>query len=137
MSATGWRPIQGEIDITVGFFFLQFCQAHVCPIQKQSRGKSFMEHFLKKINFSLKGKVVVIQILMSCIDSFLVACTRLYTLLCPSVGRLVSRLVGRSVGQSVGWSVGPNFTFLFVLFLLSHIKSIKWFWVKLDHFKSF
>ena len=32
--------------------------------------------------------------------SFLVACTRLYKSLCPSVGR------------SVGWSVGHTFTFL-------------------------
>ena len=36
---------------------------------------------------------------------FLVACTRLYTPLSPSVGRSV----GRSVGQLVSWSVTPYF----------------------------
>ena len=46
-------------------------------------------------------------------DLFLVACTRLYTPLCPSVGRLV--------GRSVGWSVGPLFTFSAFLSVLSSL----------------
>ena len=39
---------------------------------------------------------------------FLVACTRLYNPLCPSVCRSVSPLVRRSVGSSVRWFVGPS-----------------------------
>ena len=54
---------------------------------------------------------------------FLVACTRLYTLLCPSVGRSVGRSVDRLVGQSVGPS---HFYFFFINFIsLSHLKSFK------------
>ena len=46
---TVWKPIQGKNDITLGFFgfFLQFGQFHMYTIQKQSRGKSFLEHFLR------------------------------------------------------------------------------------------
>ena len=31
--------------------FLKFCQAHMCTIQEPSRRKSFLERFLKKIDF--------------------------------------------------------------------------------------
>ena len=47
------------------------------------------------------------------------------------------RFVRRSVGRLVGWSVSHTLLFLFVLFLLTHFKSIRSFKVKLDHFKSF
>ena len=57
---------------------------------------------------------------------FLVACTRLYRPLCPSVGWyvgwLVSRLVGWLVGQLVGRS---HFTFFMILFLWRKIEN-KW-----------
>ena len=52
-------------------------------------------------------------------------CTRLYTLLCPSVGR--------SVGPSVGWSVAPHFTSFINFISLSHSKSFQG---KLSHSKS-
>ena len=50
--------------------------------------------------------------------TFLVASTRLYTPLCPSVHWLV------------GWLVGHILLFLFVLFLLTDFKSIRSFLVK-------
>ena len=61
---------QSRVRLTLQWVFSQFCQAHVCTIQEPSRGKSFLERFLKKIDFSPKGEVVVIQILVSCIESF-------------------------------------------------------------------
>ena len=61
---------QSRVRRTLLWVFVQFCQFHMCTIQEQSRGKSFLERFLKKIDFSPTGKVVVIQILVSCIDSF-------------------------------------------------------------------
>ena len=61
---------RSRVRTTLLWVFLQFCQFHMCTIQEQSRGKSFLERFLKKIDFSPTGKVVVMQILVSCIDSF-------------------------------------------------------------------
>ena len=59
---------QSRVRMTLLLFFLQFCRFHTCTIQEQSRGKSFLERFLKKMYFSPTGKLVVIQILVSCID---------------------------------------------------------------------
>ena len=61
---------QSRVRLTLQWFFSQFCQAHMCTIQLPSRGKSFLERFLKKFDFSSTGKVLVMQILVSCIDSF-------------------------------------------------------------------
>ena len=80
-----------------GFVFLQFCRFHMCTIQEQS----FLYRFLKKIEFSPTGKVVVMQILVSCINSFLVACTRLYIPLFLSIH------------PSLGWFFSP----ILILFL--------------------
>ena len=61
---------QSRVRTTLLWFSLQFCRFYMCTIQEQSRGKSFLERFLKKIDFSSTGKVVVMQILVNCIDSF-------------------------------------------------------------------
>ena len=50
---------------------------------------------------------------------FLVACTRLYTSLCPSVGRLVGWSVGRLVGRS-------HFTFFYDFISLTSLLLPKW-----------
>ena len=74
---------------------------------------------------------------------FLVACTRLYTPLCRSVGRSVGQSVGRLVGRSVGRSLtrsalpstllplpNPNTLcirtcfYFFAFFLVKHLNEI-------------
>ena len=52
---TEWRSLVSDSRSSVRtillWVFVQFCQFHMCTIQEQSRGKSFLERFLKKIDF--------------------------------------------------------------------------------------
>ena len=59
---------RSRVRTTLRWVFLQFCQFHMCTIQEQSRGKSFLERFLSKSQNQKKLDPFSVQIVLGCVD---------------------------------------------------------------------
>ena len=81
---------RSRVRTTLLWFFLQFCQFHMCTIQEQSRGKSFLERFLSNSQNQKKLDPFSMQILLG-------VCLLNFWFHIVNLGKIPFHLIGRTL----------------------------------------